>query len=260
MEETVAGVVANGGKVPSPAFAVGRAQEVLLLSRAMQRRRIPTVPVYADGMVRSVCGAYGSFPEAVQPALRRRIDKVGDPFFTGTPLIPIGSPSERPAVLSGPPACIVASSGMLSGGPSQYYAAELAKGAANLIALTGYQDEESPGRKLLDLADGKATEIPLGGERIRVSCGIAKYSLSAHADGQQVSGLLSALSPRAVVLVHGEGDSRPKLAQTLRGVARDGVYLPSMGQTLEFNFRGSRQHPKSRAADAEAAAERPPLS
>ena len=55
LAEAVAQVVAAGGKVLIPAFALGRAQEVLLILIAEQRAvRIPSFPIFVDGMVRTV--------------------------------------------------------------------------------------------------------------------------------------------------------------------------------------------------------------
>ena len=64
----------------------------------------------------------------------------------------VDTPSQRERILDGPPCCIIASSGMLTGGPSAYYASRLVERADAAIVVTGYQDEEAPGRKLLDLA------------------------------------------------------------------------------------------------------------
>ena len=69
---------------------------------------------------------------------------------------------------------------MLVGGASSYYAEGLAGDAANLIAITGYQDEESPGRALLNLMRAKAQDervLTLNGQRVRVACKVEPYSL-----------------------------------------------------------------------------------
>jgi len=61
---TIAEVTGAGGKVLIPAFALGRAQEVLLtLSEFRRRGEFPNVPVWVDGMVRAVCQAYTQFPD-----------------------------------------------------------------------------------------------------------------------------------------------------------------------------------------------------
>ena len=54
--ELVSGVIERKGKLLIPAFAVGRAQEVLLmLLKQFRAKRLASFPVYVDGMVRSVC-------------------------------------------------------------------------------------------------------------------------------------------------------------------------------------------------------------
>ena len=266
LAETVAEVVAAGGKVLIPAFALGRAQEVLLLlRRAFSRKQCPEFPVWVDGMVRSVCEAYAMHPEWVSSYLRRRIEKSGNPFFDSKgPVCPVERPAQRAEIAAGPPCCIVSSSGMLSGGPSPQYAAMLAPDPRNLIAITGYQDEESPGRALLDLASGASRGLRLGGETVPVACRVARYSLSAHADGSELAALLGHLRPRDVVLVHGEGTARPGLARGVAPRAREGVYLPGLGDALDFSYRAVRPrsvHPAlpgfgpGRSLDAAALAE-----
>ncbi len=66
------------------AFAVGRAQEVLLiLQRARPEGRLPDVPVFVDGTVCAVRDAYRRHPRYVTSALAPRIVKEASPFFTG---------------------------------------------------------------------------------------------------------------------------------------------------------------------------------
>ncbi|HBY71417.1 MAG TPA: MBL fold metallo-hydrolase, partial [Lachnospiraceae bacterium] len=74
----------------------------------------------------------------------------------------------------------VASSGMLTGGPSTYYAEKIAAMENGYIAITGYQDEEAPGKHLLDLLDAEEGEryLKLNGVSFPVKCKIKKIGLS----------------------------------------------------------------------------------
>ncbi|MBI3894191.1 MAG: hypothetical protein HY303_21950 [Candidatus Wallbacteria bacterium] len=94
---------------------------------------------------------------------------------------------------------------------------------------------------LLDLAEGRSRDLRIGGQVVPVACRVGRYSLSAHADGAEVAGLLGHLRPLDVVLVHGEGNARPGLARAAAPQVRDGVYLPSLGDTLEFAYRRPRE-------------------
>jgi len=242
----VSHVIEAGGKVLIPAFAVGRAQEVILiLAQAMRRGDIPTFPIYVDGMVRAVNAVYASFVDDLAPPLRRKVDK-GEAVFYAEHVMSVDKPSDRARVLSGPPCCIVASSGMLIGGASSYYAERLARDANNLIAMTGYQDEESPGRALLDLMQNKEGQdrvLMLNGERVSVACRVEPYSLSAHADSGELTGLVQRLKPRTCFLVHGDDDARKALAVGLDAHLPDGVQLPENGgsYTVEVEQTRSRK-------------------
>ncbi len=238
--------IAAGGKVLIPAFALGRAQEVLLiLKRAFARKELPPFPVYADGMVKSLCEVYRDFPEDLHVPLRRQMAK-SHPFFpeNGT-IAKVASAAEREAVIQGPPCVVVASSGMLSGGASVVYARAWAGDRRNLIALTGYQDEESPGRALLDLASGACRELRLGGQAVAVEARTEKIGLSAHADRSEIVGLLSRLKPGRVVLVHGEDGARPALARALGHLDEDQIELPVLGDELDLTPRRRRERPAS---------------
>ncbi len=214
--QRIADVVERKGRTLIPAFAIGRAQEVLLiLKRAMQQHLIPEVPVYVDGMVRAVCGVYARHERYVSRHLLHEIRTAGHPFFNDQ-IRPVTTPKDREKVLATNPCIIVSSSGMLNGGPSAFYARHLLKNKDDAIFITGYQDEESPGRALLNLAERKTNRfIRIGGEQISVEAEFDTYSLSAHADRLQMAGLVSALAPSTLVLVHGDAEAKSGLMQTV---------------------------------------------
>ncbi|MEI6044918.1 MAG: MBL fold metallo-hydrolase [Chloroflexota bacterium] len=256
--ETVAGVVERGGRVLIPAFAVGRAQEVLLiLANAMARKAIAPFPVWADGMVRSVCGVYTQHPYDLANVVRRQIVKNGNPFFgdnvgsKDSAFSAITTSEDRTRMAEAKVAgCIVASSGMLSGGPSSFYARYLAREADSAIFITGYQDEESPGRALLELAEATNPAdrvLKLDGEAITVACQIGKYSLSAHVDAGEIAGLIDQLNPQETILVHGAGGAREALSELLIQTKDRKIYLPSAGDELSFEPRGKKRRPKNAA-------------
>lgn len=238
---TVAEVIASGGHALVPAFALGRAQEIILLIAAHQQAGlIPQFPIWVDGMVRSICQAYLNFPELLRGPLKRLINNGGNPFFHDKGLVrPVTAAPLREKVLAGAPACIIASSGMLTGGPSQFYASRLVNDPRHAIIFCGYQDEESPGKRLLALADNPEATITLGGVETRVLCRVAQYGLSAHADAGELASLAARLRPRRVVLVHGDDEARQALAQTL-SESRRAVLAPENGQWLDFSFRRGR--------------------
>lgn len=242
LAEAVAAVIARGGHCLIPAFALGRAQEIILILRAAQRDgQLPAFPIAVDGLVRAVCAAYASIPAALTPALSRHIRNGGRPFFSSS-IQPIETLAQREQVLAGPPGAIIASSGMLTGGPSVWYAERLAAHAQAAIFFSGYLDEEAPGRRLLALADAppEARRMTFGEHSLAVACQLGRYSLSAHADGDELAAIVRALRPRAVALVHGDPEARAALAARLHGLAE--VLTPQDGQSLDLAAaRGGRR-------------------
>ena len=198
----VAEVIAAGGKVLIPAFAVGRSQEIILiLKRAMQRNQILEFPVFVDGMVQKVNAVYSKFGKNLS-------------FYSDSDTIrPVPRDADRDNVSSWEPCCIVASSGMLNGGRSCGYAEHLAGDPANLIAIAGYQAAGTPGCALLD----RKPKVKLnGGQHVNVVCKVKRYSLSAHADRDELTELVQSVQPCRLFLVHGDRNARRELAQAVR--------------------------------------------
>lgn len=216
----VAKTIGEGGKVLIPAFAVGRSQEVIsILKRAMELKQLPEFPVYVDGLVRDVNRIYSRFSGELQRELRCKAEH-GVNLFYSDAIRPVASRDERNRILSGPPCCIVASSGMLIGGMSSYYAKHLVSNPKNLIAITGYQANGTAGRALLDLAEaGESTDRvwkPNDGTAKPVKSRVDRYSFSAHADRDQLMTLVEKVQPSTLFLVHGDADAREYLFNRVR--------------------------------------------
>jgi Cft2 family RNA processing exonuclease len=229
LAQAVAEGLKNGGHVLIPCFGLGRGQEILLLLQAAQEQgQIPDFPIYVDGLVRRVCDTYLLMPEALAPRLQRQIRRGFQPF-RGPNVTFVRDERERERILAGPPSCIVSSSGMLTGGPSAWYAARLAANPDASILITGYQDEESPGKRLLDVAEHKQDTLELGGQTVKVQCHVSKYSLSAHADGGELASYAAALAPKQVALVHGDPEARASLREL---ISETDVLLPVEGVSI----------------------------
>ena len=200
--------VARGGKAIVPAFAVGRAQEVLMTLASAG------FETYLDGMARTVNQIYEGAPEylAHPTKFRRALEGVHV----------VSSPTERrQAVRRGE--VIVTTGGMLDGGPVLYYIRELHADPKSSIFLTGFQVEGSNGRRLLE--EGT---VVVDGEVIRPACEVMKFDFSAHASHSELVQLAKATRARTVVLMH--GDQREALRDELATFCD--VELPQNGQAF----------------------------
>ena len=234
--QDVANTIAVGGKVLIPVFAVGRSQEVILiLKRAMKCGQIPEFPLYVDGMVRKVNEIYKRFFHELSPDLQNRV-KPGEDLFYSDMVKKVESKDERSCILSGGPCCIIASSGMLKGGISSYYAEQLVRAPKNLIAITGYQSQGTPGDALLKLSEANESKKrvwPLSDEKsVLVRCRVERYLLSAHADQSELTQLVKEVQPRKLFLVHGDTKAREGLKRSIQKISPTvHVELPQNGDS-----------------------------
>lgn len=242
--ELVGECIQQKKKILIPAFALGRAQEVLLILRAaIQDQQLPPVPVYVDGMVRDINSMYARNPSFLRNALGKRILKGMEPFYTKE-IQAVAPVQKREDLLSGGnPLILVSSSGMLTGGPSALYAKALAPSENACIIITGYQDEEAPGRQLLNLIEHpENASLTIDGCTIPVKCRVEQVGLSAHGDKSEITALLDRLMARHVFLVHGDRETIRELGGELAASDyRRHLYLPECGQSYEISLRTKRQ-------------------
>jgi putative mRNA 3-end processing factor len=208
--DKIAETVERGGTAIVPAFAVGRAQEVLM---ALASSGFET---YLDGMARSVNDIYGAAPEYLADArkFRRAIERVHV----------VEHPGDRARALR-EAEVIVTTGGMLDGGPVLYYIGERYRDPKSSIYLTGFQVEGSNGRQLMD--EGILT---LDDQVIRPECEIDKFDFSAHAGHSDLVRFAKESRADTVVLMH--GDRREALRDALEGFTR--VVLPENGKPFDL--------------------------
>lgn len=254
LAETVQATLERSGRVLLPTFAVGRSQEIVLILKAYRAsNQISPVPVYLDGMVRSVCTAYQNQSHDLHPSLQRFLANARRPLFADPDLdiFAVRSQDREGLTRRKAPMIIISSSGMLSGGASPLYAAQLATSERDAIIFSGYQDEESPGAALLQAKQGST--IRLGTERLMLSCQVERYNLSGHADGEQIVHTVTKVAPTRLILVHGAPEALETLARRFSKIAVD---IPTVGTTITFAPVG-RSRPTSNVASGSASSPDP---
>ncbi len=244
--ETVKKVIEGKGKILIPAFALGRAQEVILiLKRAIGKKELSDIPVYIDGMVKDVCTIYENHPNYLRSAHMRKLLK-GNHIFTDDNVVKVTDRAMRKQIMeSSDPCCIISSSGMLTGGPSQEYAKAFFSQENHYIAITGYQDEEAPGRNLLSLAEDESNEkeklLFLDGVNYSVKCGVGKYGLSAHGDKSQITSLVTNMAPRRIFFNHGDSKVISCLASDIAKEMYAQIEVPINSEPYELDIRNPRK-------------------
>ena len=198
----VAAIIQDGGNVLIPAFALGRAQEIArILLTSIRSQVIPAFPIVTDGLVNKINKVY---EENIKfSRMKTEHETRGkSPFFL---ILGISTtlPVQREHLMNlDMPKCVIASSGMLTGGASVDYAKAWAGIPQNAIFLSGYQDHESPGGHLQTLRQNNYLRFR-DGMNVQVKCKIKRFHLSAHSDQRQLIRMIKQANPKAIALAHG---------------------------------------------------------
>ncbi|KYH30565.1 ribonuclease [Clostridium tepidiprofundi DSM 19306] len=236
--------ISENGHMLIPAFALGRAQEVILiLKKAMNTKKIKKVNIYVDGMIKDINRMYKRNPLYLKNVIGKKILRGIEPFYDDN-IKPIQNKEQRESIFKSKESCIViSSSGMLTGGPSQYYAEKLASKDNGYIVITGYQDEEAPGRKLLNLLKKSPEDrtLEINNKIIPVKCKIERVGLSAHADKGEIKAVISRLMPKNIFLVHGDSNIISEFSNELNKEIQRRIYTPKSGESFDINIKNPRK-------------------
>lgn len=213
----------EGGKVLVPVFAVGRSQEIMMLLEEAHRRGEFEGEVYLDGMIWEATAIHALYPEYLSPSLRKLIFQDENPFLSEI-FIQVRKPEDRQAIVDGGPSVILATAGMMTGGPVLEYFKHLAPDPKNTLVFVGYQSEGSLGRRI----QKGWREIPLRGKDGRMEVVEVKMRVetidgfSGHSDRNQLINYVKRLSPKPsrIVCCHGEESRCLNLASTLHKILR----------------------------------------
>lgn len=213
-------VLQRGGKLIVPVFAVGRSQEVMLVvEERMRAGKIPRVPVYLDGMIFEATAIHTAYPEFLNSQLRTQIFQQGDNPFLSDIFHRVDSGQMRSGILDSKEPCMVlATSGMMSGGPVMEYFRAWAPDEKNGLLFVGYQAEGTFGKRL---QRGLSEASFLDGPRqasVPVRLDIATIEgFSGHSDRMQLMNFVASLDPRPqkVILNHGEESKSLDLSSSL---------------------------------------------
>jgi uncharacterized protein len=213
----------RGGNVIVPVFAVGRSQEVMIvLEYLMRTEQIPRVPVYLDGMIWEATAIHTAYPEYLNNQLRAQIFQQGENPLLSDIFQRVDSYEKRQQILDSTEPCIVlATSGMMTGGPVMEYVRTWGPSPKTSLVFVGFQAEGTLGRRI----QRGQTEIPVREgpgtsdvKTIRLQCDVEVVDgFSGHSDRRQLMNYIANMDPRPerVLVGHGEESKCIELASAL---------------------------------------------
>jgi metallo-beta-lactamase family protein len=221
----------RGGALLVPAFAVGRAQNLIWMLRGLEEEgRIPRLPVFIDSpMANHVSEATCRHLEDLDHEMRVAMDEKRCPLCCKTYHM-VTSPEESKELNLRPGAMIViAGSGMATGGRILHHMRHRLHDPRTTVLLIGFQAMGTRGRSLQE----GAPTLRIYGQDVPVRARVEVVDgLSAHADQNEIVRWLSAFrrAPRKTWVVHGEPGPAAALAALVRerlgwstAVAEDGA-------------------------------------
>ncbi|CBN76100.1 conserved unknown protein [Ectocarpus siliculosus] len=218
---TVSKAVKKGGRCLIPVFALGRAQELLLILDEywQQHRELHHIPIYYASRLASK-----TYINMMNEHIRQQMD-VANPFKFQhiTNLKSIDQFDD-----SGP-SVVMASPGMLQSGVSRMLFDRWCTDDKNSVLIPGYSVEGTLAKKLLSMPD----EVQGMDGRVRQRrCEVEYISFSAHVDFVQNKGFIEGVQPANVILVHGEETGMLRLKTELE---KQFAMVPQDERPLVFN-------------------------
>ncbi len=223
IRETVNG----GGKVLIPSFAVGRGQEIMAILANSDIK----CPVYIEGMIWDATAIHTAYPEYLSRYLQKSIFHYGKNPFLAENFRRI-VPKERKEVVieSGDPGVVIATSGMLIGGPALEYLKAFAHDPKNTLLFSGYQGEGTLGRRI----QKGWKEVPLPSEKGRRQALEIKmkietaHGLTGHSGRRQLTNYVHRLRgrPERIVVNHGEARKCGELARDMHKMFKAETLAP----------------------------------
>jgi hypothetical protein len=216
--ESINKTLTEGGKVLIPVPAVGRAQEIMLvMAKEMKEGRLVESPIYIEGMISEASAIHMSYAHYLGSEVRRSVSQGINPFQSE--YFTVISGGKREDVLNDEnPGIVMATSGMLEGGPSVEYFKELAPNPKNKIMFVSYQINGTLGRRVLDGAMSEVSMMDRTGKVkvVPVRCQTQKIDgFSGHSDFNQIMNFVSRVKPKRVLVNHGEKSKSENVASAI---------------------------------------------
>ena len=227
------------GKVLIPVPAVGRAQEIMLVIDGYMRRGLmKEAPVFIEGMISEATAIHTAFPEYLGRDVRRSILYDGINPFQSDYFTIVEHPSVRQEIIDGKPCIIMATAGMLEGGPVIEYFKSLAEEKRNTIIFVSYQIEGTLGRRV-QKGLSETTMIDSNGKMGVVKVRMQAESVegfSGHSDRHQIISYINHLKPKPerVIVCHGEKAKCRSVASFIRRRCGIQALVPAIMETFKL--------------------------
>jgi Cft2 family RNA processing exonuclease len=212
-----------------PVFALGKTQEILAMLYKFRRQRLlPEFPIYIGGLSSKFTDIYDRRTHTTRRQLPRlKLMREVAPFILNDETI-------RDAPVRGGRVYVLSSGMMIPKTLSNVFARRIIENPRHSIFFVGYANPESPAGLLREAGEGGEVALDPDKPPQRIRCNIEQFQFSAHATRESLIDYARKISPKKILLVHGDPPAvewmRAKLSKEL---SDSDVIVPVPGKELE---------------------------
>lgn len=232
--KSVGEIVLRKGKCLLPVFALGRAQELLLILDEYwikNEDQLKDIPIYYPSSLANKCmKIFQTYKNMMGDRVKKGQNSFNFKYIKCVNNLDNLNFFEGPGV-------VMASPGMLQNGLSRNLFDKWCTDSKNGIIITGYCVQGTLARFLLS----EPQEVTLtNGSVVRLKMEVKSVTFSAHSDFSQTSDFIDKLKPMNIVLVHGDGREMERLKNNLQEKYANKnlkIYNPKNCQKIQFPFK-----------------------
>lgn len=210
LTEAIQRALKRKGSVLIPSFALGRTQEILaLLALLMRAGKLKRQPIYIGGLGRVFTEIYDL------EAHRAHRQHTNLQLHEELQLLVMDPGQVQKMKLNS--RLFVLTSGMMSENTAAHdLAARMMEDQRQSIFFVGYADPETPGGRLKAAKPGETFVFSPSAGRVTRKCDVQEFDLTAHANRENLLDFVGQVSPRTVLLGHGDESSRQWFEEQIR--------------------------------------------
>lgn len=248
LTQLIHNTVSKGGRVLMPVFALGRAQELMLIldeywqihSQELGNGQVPIY--YASELARKCMSVFQTYVNMMNDDIRKKFrDSQTNPFI----LKNINYLKNLDNFEDFGPSVMLASPGMLQSGISRDLLEKWCPDDKNLVLITGYSVEGTMAKYIILEPD---TIPSINNPEISIPrrCQVEEISFAAHVDFQENLEFIEKINANNIILVHGESNPMGRLKSallssfsSLKGTENEvHVYNPRNCVEVDIEYKG----------------------
>jgi len=229
LSQAIERVLARKGSILIPAFALGRTQEILaLLALLMGEGKLKPQPIYIGGLGRVFTEIY----DLEAHRTHRQLSNLQ--LREALNLVVLESGQAQKMKLTGGRIFVITAGMMSENTAAHDLAARMIGDERQSIFFVGYADPETPGGRLKAAKPGETFVFSGSAGEVTRRCELDNFDLTAHANRDELLNFVGQVSPRTVLLGHGDDDSRRWFEEQIHArYPKIKVIQPAPGKSVE---------------------------